>query len=517
MNGAAGTALEWALALLHAPAERHRLRQKPLPPGVGEVLAIAANVAPDELDGAATRLRETPANVLEAARFYAREILFHADADAYRTLGVTDEATTDQIKAHFRWLQIWLHPDRQQSGDDSVFAARVNQAWNQLRSDDRRRAYDLERSGARGLEERLRPRAPESADTRPITPGSWHPVPAGTPVVGRKRHRVLVVALLGVCAVLGWLVVRQSERAPEPWRFDAAKPAETEAPAAPIASESPPAFAAQPSKPVKHESRMSDAAPTSSAVTVEHGEPTARPAVDVVVAPRHSPERSPETRVAIAPDVRKPGKAERNVPTEPARVASNRNATAVSPTRAPVAAAATQTSTRTVARNPEPVASAAESVRPIADTGTAQAARQDVDQRASDPSLLDRLRRAFTRRQPQAESADLGVSGDVDYERIQQVRQVGSRLLQYLASESATPPPIWSSASTINRADGLRHDMHRDGVARLSAPRWRIGKTSASFESDYSVAGRNRGTLSVAVVWRDNRWLVSSINLDANP
>jgi len=156
-------------------------------------------------------------------------------------------------------------------------------------------------------------------------------------------------------------------------------------------------------------------------------------------------------------------------------------------------------------------------VRPIADAGTAQAVRQDVDQRASDPSLLDRLRRAFTRRQPQAESADLGVSGDVDYERIRQVRQVGSRLLQYLSSESATPPPIWSSASTINRADGLRHDMHRDGVARLSAPRWRIGKTSASFESDYSVAGRNRGTLSVAVVWRDNRWLVSSINLDANP
>lgn len=518
MNGATGTALEWALALLHAPVERHRLRQKPLPPGVGEVLAIAANVAPEELETAATRLREPAGKVLEAARFYAREILFHAEADAYRTLGVTEEASTDQIKAHFRWLQIWLHPDRQQSGDDSVFAARVNQAWNQLRSDDRRRAYDLERSAPRGLEEQPRPRAPDSADSRPITAGSWHPVPAGTPVVGRKRHRVLVVALLGVCAVLGWLVVRQNERAPEPWRFDAAKPVGTELPAAPIASESPPASTAESRKPSRQRPQLMEGAPGPAAVAVEHIEPVRRPAVDVAV-PHRMIEPGPQPRMSIVSESRRPERAERNVPTEPARVVSSRSSTAASPTRAPVAAAATQAPTRAVVRNPEPIASTTDSARPVADASadTAQTARQNVNQRENDPGLLDRLRRAFTRRQPQAETADLGVSGDVDYERIQQVRQVGNRLLQYLASENATPPPIWSNASTINRADGLRHDMHRDGVARLGAPRWRIGKTSASFESDYSVGGRNRGTLAVAVVWRDNRWLVSSINLDANP
>ena len=42
MDGAKGSALEWALALLRAPGERHALRQKPLPGGVDRLLGIAA-------------------------------------------------------------------------------------------------------------------------------------------------------------------------------------------------------------------------------------------------------------------------------------------------------------------------------------------------------------------------------------------------------------------------------------------------------------------------------------------
>ena len=48
MSGAKGNALEWALALLRAPGERHALRQSPLPQGVDRLLAIAAGVESEE-------------------------------------------------------------------------------------------------------------------------------------------------------------------------------------------------------------------------------------------------------------------------------------------------------------------------------------------------------------------------------------------------------------------------------------------------------------------------------------
>ncbi len=131
--------------------------------------------------------------------------------------------------------------------------------------------------------------------------------------------------------------------------------------------------------------------------------------------------------------------------------------------------------------------------------------------------MFGRLRQAFSRHSGARAAPELGVDGDVGFERIQQARQVGNQLLQYLASKNRTPPPIWSSAATLDRADGVRRDMHRGGATRLDSPQWRIGKTAASLRSDYRVAGITRGTLSAAVVWREGRWLVTSIDLEEAP
>ena len=138
MAGAKGSALEWALALLRAPGERHALRQRPLPEGVAELLGVASEPDDAALSDIAMRWGESPERLREAARFYAREILFQPQADAYRVLGLTPTATPEAIKSHHRLLQRWLHPDRQHAGDDRVFAGRVNTAWNQL---SRRFAY----------------------------------------------------------------------------------------------------------------------------------------------------------------------------------------------------------------------------------------------------------------------------------------------------------------------------------------------------------------------------------------
>ena len=58
MGSASGDALEWALALLQAPAERHALRQRPLPDGMLELLEITAGGASQTLMQAAARFAE---------------------------------------------------------------------------------------------------------------------------------------------------------------------------------------------------------------------------------------------------------------------------------------------------------------------------------------------------------------------------------------------------------------------------------------------------------------------------
>ena len=49
MGGANGDALEWALALMGTPAQRHALRQQPLPAGIERLLGIAGGSLPDDL------------------------------------------------------------------------------------------------------------------------------------------------------------------------------------------------------------------------------------------------------------------------------------------------------------------------------------------------------------------------------------------------------------------------------------------------------------------------------------
>lgn len=209
MDGAKGSALEWALALLRAPGERHVLRQKPLPGGIERLLGIAAGTMPDALAEAARTFAEPEPRVREAAQFYAREVLFFPQADAYRVLGVDAHAPPERIKAHHRLLQHWLHPDRLHSEDDAVFAARVNSAWNHLRSPDRRRAYD---------EARRQSRPPEVFDSS----GALRSVPAWVPEpdladVDRWRHRLPVLALSAACLLLVLLIVRDMGRRPQAW------------------------------------------------------------------------------------------------------------------------------------------------------------------------------------------------------------------------------------------------------------------------------------------------------------
>src|SRR5690606_7814561 len=193
--------LETALALHRAPGERFRLRERPLPPDLVHVMEVASG-SPQALAMAAKELGEDEDTVLEAARFYLEQMLFAApDADAYRILGVAPDANTDLVRTHHRWLQRWLHPDRAQAGDASVYATRVNQAWATLRSPESRHQYDVKLAEAR--------MAGASAPLPATTVRYWEAEEVA-PNYGRRSRWLLATALCA-CAVLAVLIVRHEQ------------------------------------------------------------------------------------------------------------------------------------------------------------------------------------------------------------------------------------------------------------------------------------------------------------------
>lgn len=524
MDGATGTALEWALALLHAPAERHRLRRRPLPSGVTELLTIAAELAPKELGAVAARVGEQPARVREAARFYAREVLFHAQTDAYRTLGVMPDAPTEQIKLHSRLLQAWLHPDREQSGDDAVFAAKVNAAWNRLRTDKRRAAYDAERAELakagqiRGETGRLA-KAPSGAN--------WPPPQPVVPARSRWRHRALVLALVGICAALGWQVFRMNAMQPESWgrevlTMDAERMFRTrQVPADNAASHEIPGTPIQPAEntlalspvPALDASRAAaDREPTqvtasSSPVATQESLPNqAELLPKPTLPPREIPQRSAVFNEA------------KNSPIAGSGAPMPRPLTARGQPQSGVSEPDMQTMPRPAQGDADATSSAQRTVvNPAASGVPAAPVPAAPGQPTSESSsLLGRLRQAFGRPGRNTSAPGLAVDGDVAYAHIQQARQVGQQYLHYIASENRAPP-IWDNAATLSKAEGLRSQLRGAGTVRMEAPQWRVGETSAALTAQYSIGGVPRGVLAVGLVWREDRWLVNAVGMETLP
>lgn len=133
-------ALEAAVGLFKAPDRAALLHAGDLPDDVLTVIRIASgDRALAEACEASTGL--APDALQEACVFYIQSVLFHPDSDHFRVLGAGRDADQDTLKQHYRWLQKWLHPDRDPEGWSSVYSHRVNIAWDTLKRPDRRAAY----------------------------------------------------------------------------------------------------------------------------------------------------------------------------------------------------------------------------------------------------------------------------------------------------------------------------------------------------------------------------------------
>jgi DnaJ domain len=162
-----GQALRLAFDLMHFPGQVRVVRTAPLPADVSRLLQIAAG---DEavILLAASQSGRPPHLVREAAGFFIEQILLFPDADNYRVLGATPQASYAELRQNMALLLRWLHPDVNRPGERTVFVTRVTRAWNELKAPERRAAYDqlLRRQLAEGAPYRRKGRSGERRDER---------------------------------------------------------------------------------------------------------------------------------------------------------------------------------------------------------------------------------------------------------------------------------------------------------------------------------------------------------------
>jgi hypothetical protein len=134
-------ALRIAIDLLHSPSRVRLTRTEPLPDDVLTLLRIVAGDQDAEIAAALTVDRSRDI-VRQAATFFIEQILFAPDCDSYRILGVSSQAGAPELRRHVALLLRWLHPDLDPHDDRSIFIGRVTAAWNDVKTVERRAAYD---------------------------------------------------------------------------------------------------------------------------------------------------------------------------------------------------------------------------------------------------------------------------------------------------------------------------------------------------------------------------------------
>lgn len=140
-------ALDVALTLLERPSAVRYATSAPLPGGIALLLQVACGEA-DALRAAREMTGQPDSTTQAAAGFFIEQVLFHPQADHYRTLGVSAGAARSELRQHMALLIKWLHPDGREQRvarsdlDRGVFINRVTKAWEALKTDDRRAAYD---------------------------------------------------------------------------------------------------------------------------------------------------------------------------------------------------------------------------------------------------------------------------------------------------------------------------------------------------------------------------------------
>jgi hypothetical protein len=170
-------ALKIAIDLVHVPSQVRLFRSEPLPDGMQVLLRIAAG--DDEAERAGVEaLGRSLEVVRRAATFFIEQILFAPNTNSYRVLGTEIGADSGELRRNVALLMRWLHPDVDSHSERTIFISRVTEAWNNLKTPERRAAYDelLRQSDAKSKSKRrsARSRLQREGGGKPYVTGGVH-------------------------------------------------------------------------------------------------------------------------------------------------------------------------------------------------------------------------------------------------------------------------------------------------------------------------------------------------------
>jgi hypothetical protein len=135
------TAVRIAIDLMLIPSRVRALKKQLLPEDVSLLLRI---VTGDEeaMQKAIELTDKPPETVRAAAAFFIEQVLLDPKCDSYRVLGVSKNATNTELRRNMALLLRWVHPDVGQNAERIVFVGRVTSAWDNLKTPERRAAYN---------------------------------------------------------------------------------------------------------------------------------------------------------------------------------------------------------------------------------------------------------------------------------------------------------------------------------------------------------------------------------------
>jgi len=194
-------ALRIAIDLMHIPSRVRIARSEPLPAGVYMLLCIAAGEEAAESAAIASTGRSRDV-IQKAAGFFIEQVLLCPNADSYRVLGATSEATSTELRRNMAQLMRWLHPDMDPEGRRSMFASRVSLAWNDLKTAERRATYDRVKLSAPAKTSRVKSTRLLGGKWRPASPSHAHRQRAASHIYADAKRGLLrrLVAWLGALA-----------------------------------------------------------------------------------------------------------------------------------------------------------------------------------------------------------------------------------------------------------------------------------------------------------------------------
>lgn len=134
-------ALRIAITLVSVPSQVRSARAAPLPGGTTLLLAVAAGDA-EAMTEAMTLTGRTREVLGEAAAFFIEQILLVPGADSYRVLGTVPDASPAELRTNMALLMRWLHPDVTAAAQKQLYVSLVTRAWEDVKTPDRRQAYD---------------------------------------------------------------------------------------------------------------------------------------------------------------------------------------------------------------------------------------------------------------------------------------------------------------------------------------------------------------------------------------